>query len=300
MTDQTQATVMKSCSRNNICSQQNFLTNPNSPRFALGTYNRPAEAVFSVLDGEAVAGITGDAIPALACNQIYERFKCAPEREILSDGVERSLLGATHYKKTPGEYVREVSKHSQAVRRVLGGERDVVQEFISDLSLEGRLHGIHLVRPLNHDGLPSAHARLFMCDTIAGNENLVLPHHEDYSQVSAPLNAGSEFHLIKANALIAVNFYFRVEPGLGALHVFNFKPSRADRQSLGVDDYGFPYPEECVAGSDRLVIGVRTGDVAVIRGAYVHAVVSGEHATKDRLIANLFLARIGSTIVYWT
>src|SRR5690349_19899540 len=101
---------------------------------------------------------------------------------------------------------------------------------------------------------------------------------------------------------MAINVYAVVPERAVQLQVWNVEPDEDTRFDLGLSGVGFPYPAELLDEHSSIVIEVRKGDLCVINGNLVHAVVRGEAASgKHRLLLTCFTGlNLRNELIWWT
>jgi hypothetical protein len=102
---------------------------------------------------------------------------------------------------------------------------------------------------------------------------------------------------------MAVNFYAEVPMNSGHLKLWNIEPDDDARANLGLTYSGFPYPAELLDEFQSIIIPIETGDLCVVNGHLVHAVVRGNSTvlSKNRLLITFFMGLINNNeLIWWT
>ena len=253
--------------------------------------------VFEVLNGNLAAYLVRGFMRFDACRRIVENFWASPGRVprfgIGEDGVEAYLIGASHYGKPTLTYLEEALACKDAVENLYAGTINPVAYFRDLLAAETNQN----VRAASFDGLPAGDSKAIYWNNIGA---FLLEPHEDLAQVKDPIQAG--FEIQQVSRVMAVNVYAQVPEGAGQLQVWNVEPDEETRQELGLSGVGFPYPAELLDEYPSTVIAVRTGDLCVINGNLVHAVMRGNKASpRNRLLLTCFTGlNSRNEVIWWT
>ena len=255
-------------------------------------------AVFEVLGGGLAAYRCRGFVPPDSCRRIAENF-CASEARTPrygegEDGVEAYLIGASHYGKPTRQYLEEARACADAVRGLYEGTASPVTLFRDALAASGRLAG---VRPAMLDGLEAGDSKCVYWNNTGA---LLLEPHDDIAQAKDPIQ--NDFEIQQAERVMALNVYAQVPPNSGQLKLWNVAPDDRTRDELGLSHVGFPYPVEPLDEYRSIVIPVETGDLCVINGNLVHAVLRGDAGSpKTRLLVTCFMAlNLDNELIWWT
>lgn len=258
-------------------------------------------SVFEVLRGNLAAYRIRGFVPPEACRRIVENFWASTARVPRTsgygeEGVEGWFIGASHIEKTTLEYLESARSFENAVKGLYAGTLNPSALFRDTLvsGSGGRL----TVRPAQFNGLRASDSKAVYWNSTG---HFLLEPHEDYAQTKDPAQKG--FEIQKATQVMALNVYAEVPANSGQLQMWNIEPDDATRADLGLTYSGFPYPAELLTRFPSLIIPVETGDVCVINGNLVHAVLRGntEASPKKRLLMTCFTALTGDNeLIWWT
>lgn len=253
-------------------------------------------AVREVLNGNLAAYHVRGFVPDDVCGQIMTNFWASSHRVPRygegEDGVEAYLIGASHYGKPTLTYLQEALACKEGVDGLYAGAVNPVDAFRNTLRASGMT-----VRAAALDGLPAGDSKAVYWNNIG---TFLLEPHDDLAQVKDPIQA--DFEIQEVSRVMAVNVYAAVAEGSGQLKVWNVEPDNETREELGLGNEGFPYPAEPLAGYPSMVIEVATGDLCVINGNLVHAVVRGNTTSpKTRLLLTCFMGlNFKNELIWWT
>ncbi|GAA2614009.1 hypothetical protein [Streptomyces axinellae] len=254
------------------------------------------ERVLDVLNGRLAAYRVRHFVPAAECATLTQNFWDSPHRTPRhgegADGVEAYILGASHIDLSTRDYLDVAETTRDAVGALYAGATDPIARLRSSLA-----ERIGVVRPAGHDGRKAGSSKA-VCWNNDSREFLLLPH-DDLAQLGDPMQAGFEIQRIRR--VMAVNVYPHVPGGRGQLRLWNIAPDDRTRARLGVSHSGYPYPPELLTDHPSLTVPVATGDLCVINGNLVHAVLGGGSAAEHgRLLLTCFTGLAGDELLWWT
>jgi hypothetical protein len=253
--------------------------------------------VSEVLRGNLAAYHVHGFVPLDTCQRIVANFWASSERVPRygegEDGVEAYLIGASHYGKPTLTYLEEVLACKNAVDSLYAGTINPVAAFREMLASGDGVS----VRAASLDGLPAGDSKAVYWNNVG---TFLLEPHDDLAQVKDPIQA--DFEIQQVDRVMAVNIYAEVPERSGQLQVWNVEPDDETRAELGLSGVGFPYPAELLAEYPSTVIEVETGDLCVVNGNLVHAVVRGHAPSpKSRLLLTCFTGLNRSNeLIWWT
>jgi hypothetical protein len=253
--------------------------------------------VFEVLSGKLAAYHVHGFVPLDACRRIVENFWASPARVPRygegEDGVEAYLIGASHYGKPTMQYLQEVLACRHDVQQLYAGVVNPVAQFRHTVNAAGRI----TVRAASLNGHPAGDSKAVYWNNFG---TFLLEPHDDLAQVKDPMQAN--FEIQQVSRVMAVNVYAAVPQGSGQLRVWNVEPDAETVEELGLSGVGFPYPAELLEEHSSLTLAVETGDLCVINGNLVHAVLRGNATSpKSRLLLTCFMGlNQNNELIWWT
>jgi hypothetical protein len=256
-------------------------------------------AVFEVLRGNLAAYRIRGFVPLDVCRRIVENFWASEERVPRYgegvDGVEAYLIGASHYGKPTLKYLEEARACENAVKSLYAGTINPVSVFREALA-SGSVAATSL-RPAMLNGLAAGDSKAVYWNNPG---TFLLEPHDDLAQMKDPVQ--KDFEIQQAARVMALNVYAEVPVNSGQVQIWNVEPDEQTRADLGLSHVGFPYPAELLAEYPSTIIPVETGDLCVINGNLVHAVLRGDTTSpKKRLLITCFMAlNLGNELIWWT
>jgi len=255
--------------------------------------------LLDVIDGRTVGIHIRDAMSPAQQRALVSHFQNSPGTRPRSDGVPGRVLGAYHYGKTYGEYIRQVDASKEFVDRFLLAGGDPVAEVLYSVQEAVRVRNMH-VRPAMWRNHRAGRARAL---SWSGEGEFLLDPHEDISQLTEPIQEGFEVQQSFGRRVIAVNIYPNVPRGGGTLRIWNIIPNHDTRVRFGVQHTGYPYPTESLTDIESLEFAPASGSIVLMDGALIHAVTGygeGTSSREPRLLVNFFMGEIDrQTMVHW-
>ena len=257
------------------------------------------DAVFAVLKGELAAYRIRGFVPLGVCERIEENFWASSARVPRygdgKDGVEAYLIGASHYGKPTVQYLKEAEDCREAVKSLYAGTISPINAFREAVgSAEGEINGL---RPASLHGMPAGDSKAVFWNDLG---TFLLKPHDDLAQAKDPIQ--HDFEIQHAERVMALNFYAQVPANSGQVQIWNIEPDDETREELGLSNVGFPYPAELLEEFCSMILPVETGDLCVVNGNLVHAVLRGDTtAPQNRLLITCFMTLNHSNeLIWWT
>ena len=253
--------------------------------------------VFQVLRGKLAAYRVSGFVALDTCRRIESNFWASsgrvPRYGEGEDGVEAYLIGASHYGKLTMTYLEEALACKGDVEGLYAGVINPVARFRQTLGALGNI----TVRAAGLNGLPAGDSKAVYWNNFG---TFLLEPHDDLAQVKDPIQA--DFEIQEVKRVMAVNIYAAVPESSGQLRVWNVEPDDESIAELGLSGVGFPYPPELLEEYESTTLAVQTGDLCVINGNLVHAVLRGNATSpKRRLLLTCFMGlNRRNELIWWT
>lgn len=247
--------------------------------------------IISILRGEITGLHIKQGFSIEVAEEITANFTRSPGLKERKDGVPGQYIGASHYRKDAASYFAEAGNEQPFVDALFGNLVDPVHGLFDALRRELHKHGIEL-RLAN-----SKHGQANICRAIcwSGTGTYVLEPHDDLAQVLC----ADDLAAVARNTVVALNFYPSMPESGGDLRIWSQKPTAADRKSQGVETTGYPYSAAYLETVPSHEFELRTGDIALIDGGFIHGVTRLLGNGKRRLLLNCFLGFARPDLVLW-
>ena len=253
--------------------------------------------VFEVLRGNLAAYRVSGYVALDTCRRIEQNFWASsgrvPRYGEGEDGVEAYLIGASHYGKPTMTYLHEALGCAVDVDGLYAGLINPVAQFRQTLGVAGKL----TVRAARLNGLAAGDSKAVYWNNFG---TFLLEPHDDLAQIKDPIQA--DFEIQEVKRVMAVNVYAAVPESSGQLRLWNVEPDDESVAELGLSGVGFPYPPELLDEHESITLAVRTGDLCVINGNLVHAVLRGDAGSpRNRLLLTCFMGlNHRNELIWWT
>ncbi|RWO32192.1 MAG: hypothetical protein E5Y16_14135 [Mesorhizobium sp.] len=250
--------------------------------------------IISVLKGELTALHIKQAFSAEVAEEITTNFIGSSGLRERKDGVPGQYVGASHYRKDAATYFADAENARPYVDALFKNLVDPVRAVFGALKRELHNQGIELRLAR------SEHGQANVCRGLSwsGTGTFSLDPHDDVAQV---LRAGDDYELsaVAHNTVAALNLYPSMPEQGGNLKLWSHKPTVADRISQGVETTGYPYSAAYLEAVPCREFELKTGDIALIDGGFVHGVTGQSGDGKRRLVLNCFFGFARPDLVLW-
>jgi len=257
--------------------------------------------VLDVLNGNLTAYRVLEYLPRNHCQKITANFWNSSNKVHRmgygDDGVEAYYIGASHIEKDTDRYLDDVQKCELFVNSLYDGAANPLDIFRESLRSVVEIKQIE-VRAAQHNNMYAGHSKAVYWNNSG---HFILEPHDDLAQLTDPRQKG--FEIQEVSRVMAVNFYPSVAINSGQLKIWNIEPSEESRKQLNLTYSGFPYPVDLLSDFESMVIPVETGDLCVINGNLIHAVLRGDRQSslKNRLLITCFMGfKNQHQLVWWT
>jgi hypothetical protein len=250
--------------------------------------------IISVLKGELTALHIKQAFSTEVAEEITTNFIGSSGLRERKDGVPGQYVGASHYRKDAATYFADAENARPYVDALFKNLVDPVRAVFRALKRELHNQGIELRLAR------SEHGQANVCRGLSwsGTGTFSLDPHDDVAQV---LRAGDDYELsaVAHNTVAALNLYPSMPEEGGNLKLWSHKPTVADRISQGVETTGYPYSAAYLEAVPCREFELKTGDIALIDGGFVHGVTGQLGDGKRRLVLNCFFGFARPDLVLW-
>ena len=258
------------------------------------------EKIYDVLTGKLPGCLFRGVIGQKACEKIYQNFLTNRYTRSRTDGVPGVYLGTYHYKKILDNYLDEAKIYNKILPQIFEGTDNIFSALMKGVSNELNKHG-QLAKVASHNHY-SACPYFLRKWQGSSQKNFALSPHDDQSQCTFNQQKGFEIQdTDKSQAVTALNLCLH-NHGSAELHYWNIQPDQSTKEQLGIEETGYPYPEERLQGIEKIIMPIYAGDLYFFNGKNVHAVSSphGDSSHRTTLSCLMAFKNDNKTLLYWT
>lgn len=247
--------------------------------------------IISVLKGDITGLHIKQGFSIEVAEEITANFIRNPGLKERKDGVPGQYVGASHYSKDAASYFAEAQSARPLVDALFGTLVDPVRGLFDALRRELKKQGVELRLA------SSTHGQANICRAIcwSGTGTYALEPHDDLAQVLC----ADDLAAVAKNTVVALNFYPSMPDDGGDLRIWSHKPTAMDRKSQAVETTGYPYSAAYLEAVPSCEFKLRTGDIALIDGGFIHGVTRQLGSGKRRLLLNCFFGFARPDLVLW-
>jgi hypothetical protein len=239
------------------------------------------EVAAAVNSGELVGAICRNFLHRERCEEVFETFTSHPEVRTRHGDAYGSYLGTFHWGKRRDDYIAECRRFSPILADISSCWNEIIKHLNTSLGMHGRT--------LRHATWSGDKVAAPLIRRWKGEGLYSLVPHEDLSQCSDPLQAGFEIQAVaRQGCICSLNLCIANAEG-GQLLIWNYVPTIEDKKKYNTLPEGGPYPADALLDKAVLEIPIRTGDLYIFNGAYIHAVgpTASARATISCLLGNV-------------
>jgi len=256
----------------------------------------PASELTNLVKGDLPVIVVRNFLRPEICDKISENFDAFMNSRSQTDGVPGNYVGSYHYNKMLCDYFREVDQSSESLASLFKNVENPI------ISLQSKLKNIFSSQEIKfriaeHQNKKAGNvvARKW---TDMGDYSL--KPHDDFAQLNSPMQKGFEIQKVQNFNVVGVNICINnAHKSGGDLIIWNCIADDYEREILGIENSGYPYPLDYLERFDSIKIEVRKGDLYFLNSSLVHAV--GSQPENVRLTISFLMGKIdNNTIIYWT
>lgn len=251
-------------------------------------------ALMQLLKGKRLGYIFKKAVSPRSLQIIRDNFWSSSKLTSRQDEVPAFYIGNYHYHKPLAQYLSDAKKSQNSLSTLFNGTENIVEAFLFTLADYIKPKDITL-RVAQHQGQK---ASPYIMRAFCNKGEDILKPHDDEAQCLDPQQHGFEIQKVINFEIIAVNICLENDAG-GNLQYWNFRPTKEIRQSLGIENTGYPYPKSVLNDYEKLELAVNPGDIYCFNGSYVHGVKKGDGNTKRSTLSFLMGFIDENTVIYW-
>ncbi len=258
-----------------------------------------SDYVEAILAGDLAAYRVNNFLPKAECQKITHNFWNSSDKVARVgygiDGVEGYFIGASHIEKTTQQYLNEVIHFQSALDNLFKNTVNPLDVFRHKIAQawQDRIE----LRPAQCEEFCAGNSKAVYWNNPG---YFILEPHDDLAQLRDPRQ--SNFEIQQISRVMAVNFYPQMTAESGQLQIWNIEPDEDARARLNLTYSGFPYPKELLTDFESLIIPIKVGDLCIINGNLIHAVLRGvQMLHKNRLLITCFMGlNANRELIWWT
>lgn len=257
-------------------------------------------ALSGVLEDKLAYCVFRNAVSAKVCATLTERFSKVVTASRRDDEVPGDLIGTFHFLKDPAAYLTSVPAANKQLGVFFEDLGNPLEQTVKKIAAYYADKGFDLSVA---EGPTGQECGAYIARRWLGKGKFSLSPHDDFAQLTFPPQSELTFFAPQPT-VCNLNLCIKndgVDSGGGKLVIWDWRPDTDDRHRYGVQFSGFPYPEEALAGVEKVEIDINPGDLYAINGRFVHAVTDSPPHKQRVTIATMlaFSSKRKNCIEQW-